>query len=148
MSEYLIREVFQMFYLTYRDHHTVTPEQESAAQCIMFCKTGRLGYSESICPECGYKKIHYASCGNRNCPSCQGTKPAQWVDARSSELVEGLPYFHVIMTVPHDLNPLFLSNPKVMYRLLMQSSSDAVKDVASRKENLGCAPGVVSVLHT
>ena len=148
MSEYLIREAFQMFYLTYRDHHMVTPAQESAAQCIMFCKTGRLGYSESICPECGYKKIHYASCGNRNCPSCQGTKPAQWVDARSSELVEGLPYFHVIMTVPHDLNPLFLSNPKVMYRLLMQSSSDAVKDVASRKENLGCAPGVVSVLHT
>lgn len=148
MSEYLIREAVQMFYLTYREHHTVTPEQESAAHCIMYCKTGRLGFSESICPKCGYKKIHYASCGNRNCPSCQGTKPAQWVEARSSELVEGLPYFHVIMTVPHELNPLFLSNPKVMYRLLMQSSSDAVKDVASRKENLGCAPGVVSVLHT
>ena len=148
MSDYLIREAFQMFYLTYRDHHTVTPEQESAAWCIMQCKTGSLGFSESTCPECGYKKIHYASCGNRNCPSCQGTKPAEWVEARSAELVEGLPYFHVIMTVPHELNPLFLTNPKAMYKLLMQSASDAVKDVASRKENLGCAPGVVSVLHT
>lgn len=148
MSEYLIREAFQMFYPTYRDHHTVTPWQESTAWCIMKCKTGQLGFSESTCPECGYKKIHYASCGNRNCPSCQGTKPAEWVEARSSELIEGLPYFHVIMTVPHELNPLFLSNPKVMYRLLMQSSSDAVKDVASRKEYLGCTPGIVSVLHT
>ena len=148
MSEYLIREAFQMFFPTYRDHHTVTPEQESAAWCIIQCKTGQLGFSESICPECGYKKIHYASCGNRNCPSCQGTKPAEWVEARSSELVEGLPYFHVIMTVPHELNPLFLVNPKEMYNLLLRSSSYAVKDVASRKEYLGCAPGVVSVLHT
>lgn len=36
MSEYLIREAVQMFYLTYREHHTVTPEQESAAHCIMY----------------------------------------------------------------------------------------------------------------
>lgn len=148
MSEYLIREAFQMFYPGYRDRHTVTPEQESAAWCIMQCKTGLLGFSESICPECGHKKIHYASCGNRNCPNCQGTKPAEWVEARSAELIEGLPYFHVILTVPHELNPLFLSNPAEMYRLLMQSSSDAVKTVASRKEYLGCDPGIISVMHT
>lgn len=148
MPDYPMREIFQMFYLTYRDHHTVTPEQESAAQCIMRCKTGSLGFSESVCPECGHREIHYASCGHRNCPNCQGTKPAEWVEARSAELIEGLPYFHVIMTVPHELNPLFLTNPKAMYKLLMQSASDAVRNVASRKEYLGCAPGTVSVLHT
>lgn len=148
MAEYLIREAFQMFYATYRSKHSVTPEQESAAWCIMQCKTGLLGFTESICPQCGHKKIHYASCGNRNCPSCQGTKPEEWVQARSSELIEGLPYFHVIMTVPHELNPLFLATPKELYRLLMQSTVAAVAQVSSRKECLGCAPGVVSVLHT
>lgn len=148
MSDYLIREAFQLFYADYRAKHTVTPEQESAAWCIMQCKTGLLGFAESTCPECGHKKIHYASCGNRNCPSCQGTKPEEWVEARSSELIEGLPYFHVIMTVPHELNPLFLSNPKELYGLLMQSAADAIKTVAARKECLGCPPGVVSVLHT
>ena len=148
MADYLIRDAFQTFYADYRSRNVVTPEQESAAWCIMQCKTGQLGFSESTCPECGYKRIHYASCGNRNCPNCQGTKPAEWVEARSSELIEGLPYFHVIMTVPHELNPLFLSNPKELYRLLMQSTSDAVKSVSSRKEYLGCAPGVVSLLHT
>ena len=148
MAEYLIREAFRMFYPSYRENHAVTPEQESAAWCIMQCKTGQLGFTESICPECGHKKIHYASCGNRNCPNCQGTKPEEWVAARSAELVEGLPYFHVIMTVPHELNPLFLSNPAHLYRLLMQSAADAVREVASRKECLGCAPGIVSVLHT
>ena len=148
MSDYLVREAFRMFYPSYREGHKVTAEQESAAQCIMQCKTGSLGFTESICPECGYKKIHYASCGNRYCPSCQGTKPEEWVQARSSELIDGIPYFHVIMTVPHELNPLFLSNPKELFRLLMQSAAGAVKTVSSRKEYLGCAPGVVSVLHT
>lgn len=148
MAEYLIREAFQMFYPDYRSKHAVTPAQESAAWCIMQCKTGKLGFTESICPECGYTKIHYASCGNRNCPCCQGTKPEEWVAARSAELVEGLPYFHVISTIPHELNPLFLSNPGKLYKLLMQSASEAVKEVASRKEYLGCAPGIVSVLHT
>lgn len=147
-DKYKIREIFQMFYQTYRDTHTVTPEQESAAQCIMGCKTGMYGYTVSICPDCGKKVIHAASCGNRNCPSCQGTKPEEWVQQRSSELVEGLPYFHVIMTIPRELHPLCLSNPKTMYRLLMQSANDALLEVSSRPENLGAAPGVVSVLHT
>lgn len=148
MGTYMIQEAFKKFYPRYRDSHAVTPVQESAAQCIMGCKTGAYGFTESICPECGYKEIHYASCGNRNCPCCQGTKPEEWVDARSSELIEGLPYFHVIMTTPHDLNPLFLNNPSEMYSLLMKSSAAALKEVSMRRENLGASPGAVSVLHT
>ena len=148
MSAYLIQDAFQKFYPAFRKKHTVTPEQESAAQCIMGCKTGLFGYVKTICPKCGHQEIHYASCGNRNCPCCQGTKPEEWVAARSAELIEDIPYFHVIMTIPHDLNPLFLTNPKAMYSLLMQSSSDALIEVASREQNLGVIPGVVSVLHT
>lgn len=148
MSDYPIREAFQMFYLTYRERHSVTPEQESAAQCIMGCKTGTYGFTESTCPDCGHRLIHYASCGNRNCPNCQGTKPQQWVSTRNSELIEGLPYFHVVMTVPHDLNPLFLASPAPMYSLLLKSSSVAIKEVSSRPENLGAVPGTVSVLHS
>lgn len=148
MAEYMVQKAFKKFYPAYKAKHSVTPEQESAAQCIMGCKTGQYGFSKSVCPECGYEVLHYGSCGNRNCPCCQGTKPEEWVEARSSELIDGIPYFHVIMTVPHELNPLFLNNPKQMYSLLLQSTSLAVKEVSSRKENLGAAPGTVSVLHT
>lgn len=148
MAEYMVQKAFQMYYHAYREHHSVTPEQESAAQCIMGCKTGQFGFSKMICPNCGHEILHYGSCGNRNCPNCQGTKPEEWVEARSSELIEGIPYYHVIMTVPHELNPLFLNNPKPMYTLLFQSTSAAVKEVSSRKENLGAVPGMISVLHT
>lgn len=148
MADYPIRKIFQDFYPSCREHHPVTPEQESAAQCIMGCKTGKFGYSMSVCPDCGHVQIHNASCGNRNCPNCQGTKAEEWIAARSSELIEGLSYFHVIATAPHELNPLFLNNPAPMYKLLMQSIGAALAEVSSRKENLGAVPGFVSVLHT
>ena len=51
MAEYPVREAFRLFYPVYREKHTVTPEQESAAHCIMQCKTGLPGFTESICPE-------------------------------------------------------------------------------------------------
>ena len=146
--DYPLRDIFQRFYPAYREKHSVTPEQESAAQCIMGCKTGLFGYSVSICPDCGHFQIHNASCGNRNCPNCQGTKPQEWVSARSSELIEGLSYFHVIATVPHSLNPLFLNNKKAMCRLLMQSISTAMVETASKEGNLGAVPGFIEVLHT
>ena len=148
MADYPIQDIFHSWYHDYREDHTVTPEQESAASCIMGCKTGVFGYSVSICPDCGHKMIHNASCGNRNCPCCQGTKPEEWVGARSAELIEGLRYFHVIATTPHELNPLFLSNPAVMYNLLMKSIGSALTEVSLREENLGAVPGFVSVLHT
>lgn len=148
MTEYMIQKAFQMYYPVYREKHSVTPEQESAAHCIIGCKTGKYGFTKSICPRCGYEVFHYASCGNRNCPNCQGTKPEEWVEARSAEIIEGISYYHLIMTVPHELNPLFLNNPKPLYTLLLQSTSAAVKEVASREENLGAVPGMISVLHT
>ena len=148
MTDYPIRYIFQMWYPAYRENHTLTPDQESAAQCIMGCKTGIFGYSLSLCPECGTRLIHNASCGNRNCPCCQGTKQEEWVGARSSELIPGISYFHVIATTPHELNPLFLSSPAVMYGLLMKSIGSALTEVSLRKENLGAVPGFVSVLHS
>ncbi len=148
MDGYKIQEAFKLFYPAYRRNHAVTPEQESTAQCIMGCKTGSYGFTKSTCPDCGYETIHYASCGNRNCPNCQGTRPEEWVEARSSELVMGLSYFHIIATVPHVLNPLFLANLKLMFDLLLRSAMGAVKEVASRQKNLGAVPGMVSVLHT
>lgn len=148
MADYPIREIFQRWYPAYRENHTVTPDQESAAQCIMGCKTGLFGYSVSLCPECGIRLMHNASCGNRNCPCCQGTKPEEWVGARSAELIEGLSYFHIVATTPHELNPLFLYNPADMYGLLMKSIGNALTEVSLREENLGAVPGFVSVLHS
>ena len=62
------------------------------------------------CPCCGYQAISYNSCRNRHCPKCQAQARERWLAARERELLD-TSYFHVVFTVPHELNVLALENP-------------------------------------
>ena len=37
---------------------------------------------------------------------------------RESELIEGIAYYHVVFTVPYELNDLIYENQKLLYDLL------------------------------
>ena len=113
----------------------------------MRCKTGALGYNVSVCNDCGYKEVHNNSCRNRNCPNCQAIPKKLWIDARKAEVVD-IPYFHVVFTVPSELNPLIYSNQKVMYSLLHHCVSQTLMELSADKKYLGAKPGMIQVLHT
>lgn len=147
-KEYPIRNAFQNFYSDYASKHVVSKEQVKAASCISLCKTGRLGYTAEECPDCGFKRIHARSCNNRNCPCCQAPQEQKWVTERNSELISGAAYYHVVFTVPHDLNSLMLENPKLLYGLLFSAASDTLITLCRDKKYMGALPGIVSVLHT
>ena len=146
--EYPVRSIFQDFYTSYAASHMVSDEQAKAAACIKNCKTGKLGYSLSICPDCGHYRIHACSCNNRDCPSCQAPLEKKWVMERNSELISGIAYYHVILTLPHELNGLFLENQKTMYNLLFRAASGSLLTLCADKKYMGAMPGIVSVLHT
>ena len=146
--EYPIRSIFQNFYESYVLTHPVSTEQAKAAGCIKSCKTGKLGYTLSVCPDCGHKRIHACSCNNRDCPSCQAPLEQKWVMERNSELVSGIAYYHVIFTLPHELNGLILENQKLLYDLLFCAASDTLLTLCRDKKYMGATPGIVSVLHT
>ena len=146
--DYPIRSAFQTFFPDYKESHFVSPQQAKAASCISNCKTGRLGYSVSECPQCGYRRIHSCSCNNRDCPCCQAPLEKKWVMERNSELVSGIAYYHVIFTLPHELNPLILANQKTLYDLLFSSAADTLITLCRDKKFMGATPGIVSVLHT
>lgn len=111
------------------------------------CKTEELGFNASLCPNCGIQ-LHYASCNNRNCPCCQWPSQQGWIAQRENEVIPEIPYYHVILTVPHDLNPLIRLNEKLLLGKLFSCSSQAVIDLSKDKHFLGAVPGIVSVLHT
>jgi hypothetical protein len=147
-SKYPIQAAMQKFYPEYQKCHVVDAEQRKTAECIIGCKTGKLGYSVSTCTDCGYFQIHNASCNNRNCPCCQSALQDVWVDVRNSELIEDVPYYHVVFTIPSELNALVYANQKEMYNLLFHSSSQTLLKLSDDKTHLGAQPGIVSVLHT
>ena len=148
VPEYPLRKAFREFYPSYTASHTVSRVQEKAAACISRCKTGELGYTASYCPECGYQKIRARSCNNRSCPCCQAPLEQKWVMERNSELISGIAYYHVIFTLPKELNSLMLVNQKVMYDLLFSAATQTLLTLCMDKQYMGAVPGIVSVLHT
>ena len=148
MSEsYPIRQVFRHSLDDFLLEHPVSNGQRRAALSIAHCKTGRLGFNSSICEECGHVRIHNSSCRNRHCPSCQSVLKELWVDQRRSEVLDAK-YFHIVFTVPHDLNPLFLANQKLLYSLLHMAAAQTLLTLARDRRYLGAQPGIIQVLHT
>ena len=70
-----------------------------------------------------------------------------WVTKREEELLP-LKYFHVVFTLPSELNPLILQNKATLYDLLFKASAETLKEVAKRKKNMGADLGFIGVLHT
>ena len=113
---------------------------------IMSCGTGELGYTVSVCPQCQGAQIRGDTCGNRNCPSCGLTRQIQWRAQREAEHIYGIPYYHVVFTLPHLLTDLIIQNQKSLLDLLFLSASPSMLDLCGEKH--GMTPGIVMVLHT
>ena len=146
-GKYLIRQIFHDYRDEIGSSLLLSDTQKSAAMMISICKTAELGFNASICPNCGIQ-LHYASCNNRNCPCCQWPSQQGWVLQRENEVIPGIPYYHIILTVPHDLNHLIQLNEKLLLGKLFSCSSQAVIDLCKDRRFLGAVPGIVSVLHT
>ena len=148
LPSYPLREAFRAFYPAYAESRAVSAVQAKAAGSISRCKTGELGYTLSYCPECGYQKIRARSCNNRSCSCCQAPLEQKWVMERNSELVPLIAYYHVVFTLPHELNDLVLANQKPLYDLLFSAATDTLLTLCRDRKYMGATPGIVSVLHT
>lgn len=148
MGKHHIRQIFQASYHKYsRNASYLSDVQNKAALSIMNCKSGNLGCNVSQCTDCGHLEFHNNSCRNRSCPECQAVLKEIWVDERRAEVIDS-PYFHVVFTLPHELNPLVYCNQRLLYGLLHKCSAETLLELAADKKYLGAAPGIIQVLHT
>jgi hypothetical protein len=121
--------------------------QQQAVRAITSCRTAALGGHVQECDRCGHREISYNSCRNRNCPKCQGLEKARWVEARRADVLP-VEYHHVVFTVPQELHPVFLADPKVAIDLLFHAVSETLQEVALNPKRLGARIGFTAVLHT
>lgn len=147
MTELNIRQIFSLGWDKFSSSFHPSPVQDKAAHSIMDCKTGVLGYSVSLCPDCGHTQIHNCSCRNRNCPNCQAVLKELWIDKRRAEVIDS-PYFHVVFTLPHELNPLLCCNQTLLYGLLHRCCAQTLLELSADRKYLGAIPGIIQVLHT
>ena len=131
----------------YAEHPTepIRPEQYKAVNAIRVCRTAALGVDTYVCPECGEVSEIYHSCKNRFCPTCSWRDTMLWAERVKKQMLN-IPHRHVVMTLPHLLNPLIKRNGKELLNVLMKTSAETMKDWIENKYSLKA--GVISVLHT
>ncbi len=122
-------------------------QQHKVMRAVELCRTAELGGHVSKCEHCGKIEQYYNSCRNRHCPGCQAVVKEKWLEARQADLLP-VEYFHVVFTLPHQLNTLANSNPKIIYDLLFQSAWETIKALGYDPKRLNGEMGMLSILHT
>lgn len=129
------------------DFSSLNQKQKKVVKNILDCKTPALGFNADICENCGHTEVHYNSCKNPNCPQCQAYNRETWIH-RENRFTLNVRYFHVVFTIPNELNPLVLLDPKCLYSILFSSVADTLKTLSKDEQYLGADIGFTAVLHT
>lgn len=142
-----VADIFSKYGEAYRKKYKLPYHMLKVMSAIEFCRTSHLGGHVDECDECGHTRISYNSCRNRHCPKCQGLPKERWIDNRKKDLLP-TQYFHVVFTLPTEINPLTLRNKEEIYSILFKSCSETLMELSLDKKYLGAKIGFISVLHT
>ena len=140
----ILRTVAPQYVERYRQQ--AVPQVRSTLAKLSLCRTAALGGRWYQCNGCEHECAVYNSCGDRHCPQCAGAKRADWIDSSEQLLLDGVPYFQVVFTLPSELSSLALGNRKQIYDLLFNSAWAALKETIQTEQ--GYDPAALMVLHT
>lgn len=142
-----IADIFREYGEAYRQAHRLPVHILKVMQAIEKCRTAELGGHVNRCKHCGYQEVFYNSCQNRHCPKCQSLVKERWLLDRKEGLLP-VGYFHVVLTIPNQLNALALRNQKVVYDILFKAGSESLLELGKDPEHLGAEIGFITILHT
>jgi hypothetical protein len=143
-----VADVFRRYGDHYCQQFPISPEQLKVLNLIKVCRTAALGGHLHRCEHCGYEKPAYNSCRNRHCPKCQTVAKEKWLDARRAELLP-CGYFHLVFTLPHELNSIILGNKERLLGLLFSTVNQVLQSFAQDPQwRLVGKIGYLAVLHT
>ena len=146
---YEVSEIFSRYFNDYLQTHDVSFHQWSVIRMLHRCRTWILGAHARECNHegCGYVEYSYNSCRDRHCPKCQGSVSVSWVSDRLEELLP-IPYYHVVFTLPQELNNLCLCNKQLIYNLFFKAASETLLAFGRDEKYLGAELGFIAILHT
>jgi hypothetical protein len=115
-----LQTILQLGYAAYERRHPLPDDVRRAVWAILACRTAVLGGHVQACPDGHVERIWYNSCRHRMCPQCAWLQVERWMAKQKARLL-ACDHYHVIFTVPHELNELWLANVEAMTQLLFAS---------------------------
>lgn len=140
-----LADIFRRYGESYQQTHYVSACEQKAMRAVSVCRTPELGGHLERCEGCGFERPAYNTCRNRHCPKCQSLARARWLEKQTAELLP-VGYFHLVFTLPHELNRLILAHKKIVLCLLFKAVSDTLLQFG--RSRLGGTLGIIAVLHT
>ena len=140
-----LADIFRSHGERYRRTHCLPASHLKVMRAVEVCRTKELGGHLKQCDTCGFEHPTYNSCRNRHCPKCQSLAKAKWLQKQSSELLP-VGYFHLVFTLPHELNRLILTHKKILLALLFKAVSETLLEFG--QTHLKGTLGIIAVLHT
>jgi hypothetical protein len=140
-----LANIFRQYGESYRQTHRLSAGEQKVMRAVEICRTQELGGHLDRCDSCGFERPSYNSCRNRHCPKCQSLAKAHWLEKQTSELLP-VGYFHLVFTLPHELNRLILAHKKILLSLLFKAVSETLLEFGRRR--FGGTVGITTVLHS
>jgi hypothetical protein len=117
-----VADVFRRYGEQYRSNHRLPTEKLKVMKAVETCRTSALGGYVEQCEACGHQRTVFHSCRNRHCPKCGTGVREKWLYSRRAELLP-IVYYHVVFTLPEELNAVALINQEIVYELLSRQYS-------------------------
>ena len=142
-----LADVLRKYGKEFLKNNKIPYQKVKVLRAIVNCRTAVLDGHLQNCSNCDYQQIAYNSCRNRHCPKCQTQQREKWIQARMDQVLP-VPYFHVVYTLPSELNQLCLRYPKQLYNILFNASWKTIEVFSKDPKYLGAKTGMISILHT
>ncbi len=140
-----IADIVRRFGKEYIEKYRPLAEKIKVLFDILQCRTLTLGGHEERCDCCNEVRYSYNSCGNRHCPKCLSTKQAIWIEKLINETLP-VKHYHIIFTVPHELNPVCLFDKGMYYKVLFSAVWRTLHSFGYT--HYGVESGAVCVFHS
>ncbi|RLD18315.1 MAG: IS91 family transposase [Caldiserica bacterium] len=147
LKQTTIQQLLQQQFDEYIGEHKLDRQRLKVCRHLMNCHTSALGGIQYQCDHCETQVPLYHSCRDRHCSQCQLHASHRWSERQQQDILP-VTYYHLVFTLPHDLNGWVQLHPEVIYQLLFQVTWQTLKAFAADPKRLGGKLGVTAVMHT
>jgi hypothetical protein len=146
-SDLEITSVIKHFGADYRAQCSPNNYQLTILNALQQCRSAGLGGHKDKCDNdtCAHTRYSYNSCGNRHCPKCQVARQMLWAEDRMRDALN-VKHFHIVFTVPDELNAICMINSRAFYEAQFDSVWDTLRSFGYT--HYGVETGAICVLHT
>ena len=144
-SRFEMASVIERYGADFRMQHSPNNYQLTVLNALQQCRTAELGGHKDKCDSCGTEHYSYNSCGNRHCPKCQIARQMLWAEDRMRDALS-VKHFHVVFTVPEELNPVCMADSEFFYERLFACVKETL--YAFGYSHYGVETGAICLLHT